>query len=86
MMQILKMEIETNLLEKKIECQDQQIKKLFRRIQSNFYFQIIVETNIYFHLLVTFLRITKKNISQILKAERTSLNQEHVKLTKKIPY
>ena len=44
-------------------------------------------TNVYLLLVVTFLKITKKKKeSQILKPYRTSLNQEHVKLTKKIPY
>ena len=59
-MQILKMEIETNLLDKKIECQDQQIKKLSREIQSFFYFQIIEERNIYLHPVAESLKIIKK--------------------------
>ena len=42
MMQILKTETEKNLLEKKIKCYHQQIKKLLRQIESYFYFQIIV--------------------------------------------
>ena len=60
MMQILKMEIETNLLDKKIECQDQQIKKLSREIQSFFYFQIIEERNIYLYPVAQSLKIIKK--------------------------
>ena len=59
-MQILKMEIETNLLDEKIECQDQQIKKLSREIQSFFYFQIIEKRNIYLYPVAESLKIIKK--------------------------
>ena len=59
-MQILKMEIETNLLDKKIECQEQQIKQLSREIQSFFYFQIIEERNIYLYPVAESLKIIKK--------------------------
>ena len=58
-MQILKMEIETNLLDKNIECQEQQIKQLSREIQSFFYFQIIEERNIYLYPVDESLKIIK---------------------------
>ena len=54
------MEIETNLLDKKIECQDQQIKELPRDIQSFFYFQIIEEGNIYMYYIAESQKIIKK--------------------------
>ena len=54
------MEIETNLLDQKIECQDQQIKELSREIQSFFYFQIIEEGNIYTYYIAESQKIIKK--------------------------